>query len=178
MTSTTNRCWIDNVVGPARHRPIVIGVGNRDRGDDAAGPMVCDRLGAQMGSAAAAVRTFVCEGSILDLALHWEHDDHVIIVDAMQPGTRPGRIVTFDATTDPLPTPGALSTHEIDVSVAVELARAIGRMPAKLTLIGIEAAQTDWATEPSDPVDAAIDTVVEMVAQQVARDQPAANVAN
>lgn len=140
--------------------PIVIGVGNRDRGDDAAGPLVCDRLRAQLGPTAA-IRTFVCEGSILDLALHWEPDDHVIIVDAMQPGTEPGRIVTIDAVDDPLPTPGALSTHEIDVSVAVELARAIGRMPAQLLLIGIEAARTDWAAPPSDSVDAAIDTVVD-----------------
>lgn len=177
MTSTTSRCWIDDVVGPARLRPIVIGVGNRDRGDDAAGPIVCDRLGAQLGTTAA-VRTFVCEGSILDLALHWEHDDHVIIVDAMQPGTEPGRIVTFDATTEPMPTPGALSTHEIDVAVAVELARAIGRMPAQLLLIGIEVAQTDWAALPSEPVDAAIDVVVDLIGDLVARDHPAANVAN
>jgi hydrogenase maturation protease len=167
MTSTTNRVWIDDVVGPARHRPIVIGVGNRDRGDDAAGPIVCDRLNAHAGTSAA-VRTFVCEGSILDLALHWDHDDHVIIVDAMQPGTEPGRIATFDATNDPMPTPVALSTHEIDVSVAVELARAIGRMPAQLLLIGIEADQTDWAASPSVPVDDAIDAVVELVTALVA----------
>lgn len=184
MTSKTHRSWIDDVVGLTRLRPIVIGVGNRDRGDDAAGPMVCDRLGVQLGTSAG-LRTFVCEGSILDLALHWEHDDHVIIVDAMQPGTEPGRIFRFDATTEPMPTPGALSTHEIDVSVAVELARAIGRMPAQLLLIGIEAAGTDWATAPSAPVDAAVDTVVDLIgnmvtdlAGQVAWDHPAANVAS
>ena len=66
--------------------------------------------------------------SILDLGLHWQPDDHVVIVDAMAPGTAPGRVVTFDATFEPLTTPGAVSTHEIDVSVAVELARAIGRI--------------------------------------------------
>ena len=146
--------------------PIVIGVGNRDRGDDAAGPVVCDRLQALLGDAGT-IRTFVCEGSILDLALHWEHDDHVIIVDAMQPGTEPGRIATFDATVDPLPTPGAVSTHDIDVSVAVELARAIGRMPARLLLIGIEAGQTDWASPTSAPIDAAIDAVVDLVGELV-----------
>jgi hydrogenase maturation protease len=157
--------------------PIVIGVGNRDRGDDAAGPVVCDQLRARLGSTTA-IRTFVCEGSILDLALHWQHDDHVIIVDAMQPGTEPGRIVMLDATTDALPTPGAVSTHEIDVSIAIELARAIGRMPAQLLLIGIEAGQTDWAARPSAPVDAAIDAVVDLIVGQILRGQPAANVAN
>jgi len=158
---------------------IVIGVGNRDRGDDAAGPIVCDRLRARPGTPPS-LRMFVCEGSILDLALHWDHDDHVVIVDAMQPGDEPGRVVTVDATVEPLPIPGAVSTHEIDVSAAVELARAIGRMPARLLLIGIEAAQTDWCTPPSPAVEAAIDSVVDLVdellAGQVAPGQPAANV--
>jgi hydrogenase maturation protease len=161
--------------------PIVIGIGNRDRGDDAAGPLVCDRLRGQLGPNAA-VRTFVCEGSILDLALHWEHDDHVIIVDAMQPDAEPGRIVTWDATVEPMATPGAVSTHEIDVSVAVELARAIGRMPAQLFVIGIEAVQTEWASLPSAPVDSAIDAVVDVVIGQLVAgaspDHPAANVAS
>jgi hydrogenase maturation protease len=160
---------------------IVIGVGNRDRGDDAAGPLVCDRLQAQLGTSPA-IRTFVCEGSMLDLALHWDHDDHVIIVDAMQPGTEPGRIVTLEATVDTLPTPGAVSTHEIDVSVAVELARAIGRMPARLVVIGIEAGQFEWGSQPSAPVDAAVDAVVDLVigltAPRTAPDHPAANVAS
>jgi hydrogenase maturation protease len=160
---------------------MIIGVGNRDRGDDAAGPLVCDRLGAQLGTSAT-VRTFVCEGSILDLALHWDHDDRVIIVDAMQPGTEPGRIVTCDATVDPLATPGAVSTHEIDVSVAVELARAIGRMPAQLVVIGIEAGQFEWGSQPSAPVDAAVDAVVDLVnglmVAGTSPDHPAANVAS
>jgi hydrogenase maturation protease len=76
--------------------------------------------------------------------------------------------------------PGAVSTHEIDVSTAIELARAIGRMPARLLLIGIEAAQTDWCTPPSPAVEAAIDSAVDLVdellAGQVAPGQPAANV--
>ena len=159
---------------------VVIGVGNRDRGDDAAGPLVCDRL-RERSSVTAAIRTFVCEGSILDLALHWDASDHVIIVDAMAPGTDPGRIITFDATVDPLPTPVSVSTHDLDVSVAVELARAIGRMPAQLLLIGIEAAQTEWCTPTSRSVDEAIDAVVELVIERIARraqGHPAANVAN
>ncbi len=88
--------------------------------------------------------------------------------------------MTVDATVEPLPMPGAVSTHEIDVSAAIELARAIGRMPARLLLIGIEAAQTDWCTPPSPAVEAAIDSVVELVdelvAGRVAPGQPAANV--
>jgi hydrogenase maturation protease len=78
--------------------------------------------------------------------------------------------------------PGALSTHEIDVSAAIELARAIGRMPAQLLLVGVEAAQTEWGAPLSVDVEAAIDTVIalvdEFVAGRLARGQPAANVAS
>ena len=158
---------------------IVIGVGNRDRGDDAAGPLVCDRLRTRPG-VSPSLRVFVCEGSILDLALHWDRDDHVVIVDAMQPGAEPGRVVTVDATVEPLPVPGAVSTHEIDVSAAIELARTIGRMPSRLLLIGIEAEQTEWCTPPSPAVEAAIGSVVdlvdEFVAGRVTPGQPATNV--
>jgi hypothetical protein len=52
--------------------------------------------------------------------------------------------------------------------VAIELARAIGRMPGRLLLIGIEVAQTDWAAAPSMPVDSAVDAVVDLVIEQLA----------
>lgn len=144
---------------------VVIGVGNRDRGDDAVGPHVCDRLRARVGGAH--VRTVVCEGSIIDLALHWDGEDRVVIVDAVAPAGRPGRIVTLDLSSDGAPmgaTAAAVSTHEVDVSVAIELARVLGRMPARLLLIGIEVEQVAWAAPLSAAVSAAADDVVDRLA--------------
>ena len=73
------------------------------------------------------------------------------------------------------------STRAFDHPVTgSELARAIGRMPSRLLLIGIEAEQTEWCTPPSPAVEAAIDSVVdlvgELVAGRVAPGHPAANV--
>jgi hydrogenase maturation protease len=143
---------------------LVIGVGNRDRGDDAVGPHVCDRLRTRVGGTR--LRTVVCEGSIIDLALHWDGHDRVVVVDAIAPGNRPGRIVSVDrtgddASTGATPAPAAVSTHEIDVWVAIEVARALGRMPAQLLLIGIEAEQVVWAAPLSAAVAAAADDVVD-----------------
>ena len=112
----------------------------------------------------------VCEGSILDLALHWGPGDRVVVVDAMPAGSRPGRIVSIDVdrpTT--LSTPAAVSTHEIDVSVAIELARAIGRMPARLVVVGIEAAQTKWCAALSPAVAAAAETAVDQLVDRMTR---------
>ena len=139
---------------------LVIGVGNRDRGDDGVGPYVCDRLRGRWDDDADA-RVVVCEGDVLDLALRWDATDRVVVVDAIAPGMQPGRVVTVDVTHDPVPTVGAVSTHGVDVSMAIELARALGRMPARLTVVGIEAEQATWGAPLSAPVIAAADAVVD-----------------
>jgi hydrogenase maturation protease len=121
----------------AGERLLVIGVGNRDRGDDAVGPIVCDMV-EQLG--VPQVDTIVFEGSALDLPLRWSADDRVVIVDAAEPAGEPGLISTTDALSARLVAPGPVSTHTIDVGAAVELARALDRLPAELTIIGIEGA--------------------------------------
>lgn len=143
---------------------VVIGVGNRDRGDDAVGPIVCDLIGQD----ANGVRTVVVEGNVLDLPLHWEPDDRVVIVDATPPAGRPGHLTVIDALDARLSGPAPVSTHAIDVGAAIELARALGRMPAELTIIGIEAASDEHGAELSDDVARA----ARCVAGRLAADRP------
>lgn len=121
--------------GPPGHR-LLIGVGNRDRGDDAVGPVVCDLVREQH---LPDVAVDVLEGSVVDLPLRWTPADRVTIVDAAEPAGTPGRVTPVDALTARLAAPGALSTHEIDVGAAIELARAMGRLPAELWVVGVEA---------------------------------------
>ena len=145
---------------------LVIGVGNRDRGDDAVGPHVCDLLRARLDGR---IRSVVCEGSIIDLALHWGHGDRVVVVDALPVGSNPGRIVSIDVTDDEVSTPTAVSTHDVDVSVAIELARALGRMPSQLVVIGVEAEQTMWCAALSPSVADAAETAVEQLVDRMTR---------
>ena len=139
---------------------LVIGVGNRDRGDDAAGPTVCDRLAELSPS----VRTVVIEGNVLDLPARWSADDDVVIVDAAAPRGEPGRVVEVDALGARLRAPSTVSTHTVDVGAAIELARTIGRLPRSLQVIGIEAA-TD---EHGAPLTPAVAEAVEAVARRLA----------
>lgn len=142
---------------------LVVGVGNRDRGDDAAGPVVCDLL-----RAIGTVETVVLEGSVVDLPMYWGPDDDVVIVDAAAPGTEPGRITEVDALTDRLVAPGALSTHSVDVGAAVELARAMGRMPAALTIVGIEGASFEFGDDLVPEVRRAVEQVVDRISRRAA----------
>lgn len=145
---------------------LVIGVGNRDRGDDAVGPVVCDLVAA---AGLPGVDTLVFEGSVVDLPMHWGPDDRVVIVDASAPAGRPGRVTDVDALADRLTAPGTVSTHTVDVGAAVELARALGRMPAELTIVGIEGVSFEFGDGLDPRVGWAADRVVARISQRAAR---------
>jgi hydrogenase maturation protease len=110
----------------------VIGVANPQRGDDAAGALVADRL------AAVGQREFDVLHSAGDVAqlLDWlaAYDD-VILVDAM---AAQGAVKRLDARSGPLPAllSGA-SSHQLGLAHAVELARTLGRLPRRLIVYGI-----------------------------------------
>jgi hydrogenase maturation protease len=122
-------------------RHVLIGVGHRDRGDDAVGPSVCDLVREEQ---LPGVTVTMLEGSVVDLPTRWTSTDRVTIVDAAAPAGKPGRVTMVDALTERLTSPGNISTHSVDVGAAIELARALDRLPAELTIIGIEGASFDF----------------------------------
>ena len=122
----------------------LIGIGNPDRGDDAAGWEVASRVSTWT------VRR--CVSGSLSLIDGWEPTDDVVIVDAMRSGMAPGSVRTFDAMTESLPAGTFSSTHSFGPAEIVELARAMHRMPRSLRVIGIEVEQTDHGAELSPQV--------------------------
>jgi len=149
----------------AEHTLLVIGVGNRDRGDDAVGPVVCDLVAA---AGLPGVDTLVFEGTVLDLPMHWGPADRVVIVDAAAPAGRPGRVTQVDATAQHLVAPNTASTHAVDVGAAVELARALGRMPAELSIVGIEGTSFGFGDELDPAVLRAARRIVARISRRAA----------
>jgi len=141
---------------------VVIGVGNLDRGDDAAGPAVCERIATL---APQAVRTVVLGSSTIDLVNHWSDGDRVVIVDAARPDGNPGRIGEYDGLDQRFVVPGTASTHSIDVAGGIELARAMGRLPTGLTIVSIEGAAFEFGA----PLTRAVRCSVEEVASRLSR---------
>ena len=136
---------------------VLIGVGNRDRGDDAVGPIVCDLIG-DLG--VPGLRTVVIESAVVDLSAFWGPDDRVMIVDAAQPDDRPGRVIEYDANAGRFAIPASMSTHSIDVSGAVELARVTNRLPAELTMVAIEGKSYEFGAPLSAPVEKSVGELV------------------
>jgi hydrogenase maturation protease len=113
---------------------LVIGLGNSFRGDDGAGPAVARAL---LDEVPARVRAY--EGEPVGLIEEWTGADAVFVVDAVSSGAVPGTIHRLDPLAEPIPT--ALSqgsTHAFGLAETIELARALDRLPRRLTVYGIE----------------------------------------
>lgn len=131
---------------------LVIGVGNRDRGDDAAGPLVADAVRAA--HLEPSVATTTIEGDLSDLALRWDHSQTVIIVDAAVTGA-PAGTVHRDVELAAWGT-RPISSHGMSLQDAIELGRNLGRLPAQLTVVGIEARSFEHFDDPGSEVMSAV----------------------
>lgn len=145
----------------AQRTPLVIGVGNRDRGDDAAGPLVIDALRRSEGPP---LKTTEVDGDLSDLAKRWDADQTVVIVDACYTGRAPGTVVVVDGLTTEFPRGREpVSSHGIGVADAIELARLLDLLPRSLTIYGIEAGSFDHFAAVTEPVEKAILEVVDRI---------------
>ena len=134
----------------------VIAVGNPLRADDGAGVEVVRRLA---GRVPAGVRLIELGGDPAGLLDAWEGLGTVVVVDAVRSGGEPGTIHRLDASTEPLPArTGSASTHGLGLAEALELGRALGRLPARVVVVGIEVADDRTAGgKLSRPVQDAIE---------------------
>ena len=116
---------------------LLIGLGNELRGDDAAGLLVARAARGR----AAGIDVVESGGEPIDLLDSWEGFDDVVVADAVSSGAEPGTVHRIDAAAGPLPTPFASpSTHALGLAEAVELGRALDRLPTRLVVFGIEGA--------------------------------------
>jgi hydrogenase maturation protease len=140
---------------------VVIGVGNPVGGDDGAGIEVARRV---RGRADPEFEVLELDGEPGRLIDAWEGAACAIVVDAAASGSPPGTVRRIDAVAAPLPAGlRASSTHALGVAEAVELARALGRLPASLVVYGIEGERFAAGERLSAAVEDAIDDVVDLV---------------
>jgi hydrogenase maturation protease len=144
----------------------VICVGNRWRSDDAIGLEVARRL---EGTLPDGVELLEREGEPTGLIAAWEGADAVWLVDAVSSGAAPGTVHRLDASDRELP--GEVfrtSTHHVGLAEAVELARALGRLPVRTVVYGIEGGSFDVGDELTPAAAAALDAVAAAVRGEVA----------
>ncbi len=140
---------------------MVIGVGNPYRRDDGVGLVVARRL-RELAERALVVAEASGEGA--SLLETFEGASWVILIDAVASGAAPGTVVRLDAAAQPLPKQFfRYSTHAFGVAEAVELARALGCLPARLVIFGVEGAEYAAGEGLSSEVERAAERVVGLI---------------
>lgn len=150
-----------------RNDVVVIGVGNPFRRDDGAGPAVAERLRAQRLSG---VRLEVSGGAAADLIELWDGARLAVVVDALRvaPAT-PGRIHRFSLVPAVKWFPDTGRSPATEFGEAVELARALGRLPSRLVLFAVEAGDLGFGPGLSPAVAAAAGRIAVKIINEVSR---------
>lgn len=144
---------------------LIIGIGNDYRSDDAVGLVVVRALQARKLSGASILEA---TGEGIALMEVWKGSNAVILVDAVTSGAPAGTIHQLDAQTSPIsPDFFALSTHAFGVAEAIELARVLGNLPARLMIYGIESKHFVAGLSLSHEVERAAYATVEGIARLV-----------
>ncbi len=148
-------------------RYVVVGVGNTFRGDDAVGLAVAERL---RGRVPAGVDVVPCELEPSRLIEAWEGATSALLVDAVDSGAWPGTVTRFDASDEPLPARAfRSSTHAFGVGEAIELARALGRLPGHVLVYGVEGEEFAAGEGLTPSVKAAVERTVTAVLEDLER---------
>jgi hydrogenase maturation protease len=143
----------------------VIGVGNSWSGDDAAGVLVVRSL---RGRVPGGVTLVEHEGEPTALLDAWQEAELAIVVDATSGGGSPGAVRLFDATSEAVPSHfSGSSTHAFTVAQAIELGRALDRLPTRLVVVGIEGRSFEAGASIEPEVAAAVAAAAETVLEQL-----------
>ena len=142
-------------------RTVVIGIGNRLRGDDAAGVEVTERL---REAVPRGVEVVACDAEPSRLMEAWGGADTVVLVDTVSSGAPAGTLHRFEAGESAVPARAfRSSTHAIGIADTIELARALGRLPRRVRVYGVEG--VDFGT--GRPLTPAVETAVGRVVDDV-----------
>ena len=133
---------------------LIIGCGNRQRGDDGAGIMVAERL-RELG-----IEADMRIGEAVDLIEAWKGADDVIVVDTVVTGAPSGTVQVWNGRYQLASIRIITSTHGLGVAEAIELAYVLDQLPIRLRVYGIEGSRFELGAEVSPPVQRAVAEVV------------------
>lgn len=146
-------------------RRLVVGVGNADRGDDAVGQLVARLL---RGRVPADVELLEHDGEATSLLERLATVDTAYLIDAAVSGAAPGAVRRFDCSQTPLPRDAlSMSTHGFGPVEAIELARALGQLPACCIVYAIEAGSVDGGADISTEIARAAEAVATRIAAEL-----------
>lgn len=145
---------------------LVLGIGNLVMSDDGVGVKVVQQL-QRMYRFAENVE--IMDGGTLglDLLPKLEGIDHLIVVDAVETGQKPGTCVRLTGEELPLALETKLSPHQMGLKDLLSVARLLGHSPGEMVLIGVQPGSIEMACELTAAVEAKVDELAGMVLKEL-----------
>jgi len=148
-------------------RTLIVSLGNPLCGDDGAGPRVIERLAREPLPAHVELKDMQAPG--IDLLLHLDGVDTLIVVDACATADEPGTVIELDKEgLFSLRLEPRSSPHQPSLLETLRLARTLASEPRAIHLIGIAARSFDLGTPLSLAVEAAVEPAARAVLALIA----------
>jgi hydrogenase maturation protease len=157
------------------NKTVVLGLGNVLHADDGAGAQAIKRL---YEDGRVPEEVSLVEGGTLGLELLpyvWDCS-RLIVIDAVDVGEAPGTVVRMSGE-ELNSLPGNSSVHQLGVSDLLVALRVLAQRQPEVTLLGVQPANTDWSTDLSPAVAAAMNVLVEATVKELCRQEKAESTA-
>ena len=143
---------------------LVLGLGNILLSDEGAGVKAVEELERRYDCSSAV--QIVDGGTIgLELLPYFEERSHILIIDAVNTGQKPGTIVRIDD--PPAYFRSRTSPHQIGLADVLGIAAITDNLPRNITLFGIEPKQLSTGLSLSDEVSQNLSRLVDIVAAEL-----------
>ena len=105
------------------------------------------------------------------MVMEWSGADAAFVVDCVRSGAEPGKVYRFEPLVETIPETvfRPTSSHRLGLTQIVRLAQALGRLPRRLIVYGIEGINFDHGTDVTPAVAQAAQDVAELIASEVSR---------
>jgi len=156
---------------------VVLGVGNRLRGDDAAGCLVCDELQGTVPVSSESGNPGIPGDLCLDDSVFVldcgntpenyiqpvvdRNPARILVVDCCEYGAKPGEFRLFSRPEIEQLSYGLLSTHTLPLTLTIEMLSL--QTHATIELLGIQPERIEFGEDLSEPVRRALPAVVQFV---------------
>lgn len=149
---------------------VVFGIGNVLHSDDGAGMAALEMLRRDPRLPRGVT---LVEGGTLGLELldYARGGSHLLFLDAVDAGQEPGTLVRMRGSRlGSLRTKG--DVHQLGIADLLGALRLVSRRRRAMALIGVQPLSTDWGTELTEPVRAAMRQMVDAAIEQIERWEP------
>ena len=147
-------------------RVLVLGIGNLVMSDDGVGVKVVQQLQREY---CFSENVEIMDGGTLglDLLPKLEGIDHLIVVDAVETGRKPGTCVRLTGEELPIALETKVSPHQMGLKDLLSVAQLLGHSPGEMVLIGVQPGSIEMDTELTPEVAAVLQILINNVLKEL-----------